>query len=302
MAEFTAAALDLPALQAAGAIALAHLDDAAAAATRLTDPADHEALHDFRVAVRRLRVTVRAYPGLREFVSAKQRRRLRNLARATDAARDAEVQIAWFRTRSKRFTPPQRAALGPLRARLRAQRRRELRLTQPELLRQFGRLERKLRPRLTVLETDARPQESPFRGIAAASLVQHATDLSSRLRAVSPAATAAEVHATRIAAKRLRYLLEPVLPGVTDAGSLIERLKQLQDVLGELTDAHTLEQVLRDGGPAARVLEAEVAGLFVTLREAWSQAGPGFVAGVNAVARQLRPVTKTPPSRRRRSA
>src|SRR5262249_8405742 len=136
MSEFTAALLDLPAVQAACAIALARLDDAASAATRLNDPADREALHDFRVAIRKLRVTVRAYPGGRDVVAAKQRRRLRRLARVTNPARDAEVQIAWFRTRSRQFTRAQRGALGPLRARLRARRRRDLILTQPELLRQ----------------------------------------------------------------------------------------------------------------------------------------------------------------------
>src|SRR5262249_30692045 len=129
--------------------------------------------------------------------------------------------------------------------------------------------------------------------------------LSSRLRAVSPAASAAEIHATRIAAKRLRYLLEPVLPAISDAGPLIEQLKRLQDVLSGLTDAHTLEPVLRSGRPtsaAARLLEKEVAGLFVTLREEWTRTGRVFVQEINAGAGQLGPVVRPPPSLRRRSA
>ena len=120
MAEFTSELLDRPAVQGACAVALAYLDDATAAALRLGDGSDREALHAFRVAIRRLRVTVRAYPGIHESVPRKQRRRLRELARATNAARNAEVQIAWFNERSARFTPAQRAALAPFRARLRA--------------------------------------------------------------------------------------------------------------------------------------------------------------------------------------
>jgi CHAD domain-containing protein len=46
--------LDLPAEEAARLIALSLLDRAAAAAARMADPSDPHALHDFRVATRRL--------------------------------------------------------------------------------------------------------------------------------------------------------------------------------------------------------------------------------------------------------
>src|SRR5688500_16079204 len=89
--------LDLPALQAVRHVALDFLDQAAAARERLGDPADSEALHDFRVAIRRLRSTARAYPDeLAGSVSRKAARRLRRIARATGASRDAEVQLEWL--------------------------------------------------------------------------------------------------------------------------------------------------------------------------------------------------------------
>ena len=298
--------LDQSAVQAAATVALAHLDAAAAAATRLTDPSDHDALHDFRVAIRRLRVTIRAYPGVHESVAKKQRRRLRKLARATNTARDTEVQLLWFRTRLSRFAPPDRRALAPLRARLRARRRRTITRTQPELLRQFGRIERKLRRRL-VAARDSGAHEAQFRGIAAATLVQYANDLSSRLRVLTPTSKATEVHATRIAAKRLRYLLEPLRPAIADAQPIIDRLKILQDLLGELTDGHTLEAVLQEAGEvaaaAATVLRAESGALFATLEHEWQQAGPEFVRQIDLVAQQLRPVIKAPtqPSRPHRA-
>ncbi len=306
MAEFSADLLEQPAVQAASIVALAHLDAAAAAATRINDRTDHDALHDFRVAIRRLRVTIRAYPGLHESVVKKQRRRLRKLARATNTARDTEVQLAWFRTRLSRFTPEDRATLAPLRARLRSRRRRESARTQVELLRQFGKIERKLRRRL-VDARDSGAHETQFRGIAAATLVQYANDLSTRLRVLTPASKATDVHATRIAAKRLRYLLEPLRAIIADAPPVVDRLKTLQDVLGELTDGHTLEAVLKEAGDVAAtagtVLREESAALFATLAQEWLQAGPELVRQIDQVAQQLRPVIKppTPPSLRQRT-
>ena len=308
MTEFAADLLEQPAVKAASVVALAHLDAAAAAATRMNDPADHEALHDFRVAIRRLRVTIRAYPGVHESVAKKQRRRLRKLARATNTARDTEVQLMWFRTRLRRFSPPERQALAPLRARLRGRRRRIIARTQPELLRQFGKIERKLRRRL-VDARDSGAHEAQFRGIAAATLVQYANDLSSRLRILTPSSKTTAVHATRIAAKRLRYLLEPLRPAIADVQPIVDRLKTLQDLLGELTDGHTLDAVLQEAGDAAaaaaNVLREESAALFTTLQEEWLQAGPELVRQIDLVAQQLRPAIKAsppmPPSRRHRA-
>ncbi|HXO86011.1 MAG TPA: CHAD domain-containing protein [Gemmatimonadales bacterium] len=291
MADFSADLLERPAVQGACAVALAYLDDATAAAGRLSNGSDREALHAFRVAIRRLRVTVRAYPGIHESVPKKQRRRLRKLARATNPARDAEVQIEWFNERSARFTPAQRAALAPFRARLRARRRSELAHAQEKLQRWFGKLERKLRRRLAALQSNAGPHEAPFRAVAAATLVRYVGELEARLAEITQSTDAAQLHDTRIAAKRVRYLLEPLEPGLPDGTPFLDRLKQLQDLFGTLTDAHELDVTLQDEGPAvaaaAGVLHAEAASSFDQIR-------------------RLRPVMKTPrslqqpPARRRR--
>jgi len=311
MAAFSADLLDRPAVQGAGAVALAYLDDATAAAVRLGDRSDREALHAFRVAIRRLRVTVRAYPGIHDSVPKKQRRRLRKLARATNAARDAEVQIEWFNEHSARFTAAQRAALAPFRARLRARRRAELAQAQQKLQGCFGGLERKLRRRVLALQSDGGLHEAPFRSVAAATLVQYAGELDAHLAAVTRSTNAGQLHATRIAAKRVRYLLEPLAPGLPDGGGapLVERLKRLQDLFGALTDAHELEVALESEGVAvaiaAGVLRAEVSASFDELRERSSAKGSRLKRDVEAAARRLRPVAKTPrslqqPARRRR--
>lgn len=306
MPDFTADLINRPAVLAASTVALAQLDQATAAAARLSDRTDPEALHDFRVAVRRLRATLRGYPGLRERVPGKLRRRLRNLARTTNSAREAEVQIAWFRDRSPGFTLSERAALGPLRGRLRARRRRAVAATQHKLQERFEKLERKLRRRLVALQSDAGSHDVPFRAVAAATLVHHANDLKRRFSAVLPASEPAELHAARIAAKRLRYLLEPVASSLANGRPLVQRLKELQDLFGELTDAHALEPLLKEAGagaaPAANLLRNEVAALSTQLRDEWSEAGRELEREVERAARQLRPARKTPPAppRRRR--
>ena len=316
MATFTDDLLDRPVVQGACAVALAYLDDATAAAVRLGDGSDREALHAFRVAIRRLRVTVRAYPGIHESVPKNQRRRLRKLARATNAVRDADVQIEWFNERSARFTPAQRAALAPFRARLRARRRSELAHAQQKLQRWFGTLERKLRRRLAALQVDAGPHEAPFRAVAAVTLVRYAGELEARLAEVTPATDAAQLHATRIAAKRVRYLLEPLEPGLPDGvdSPLMERLKQLQDLFGALTDAHELEVTFQREGAAVAaavgVLRDDVTAVFDEFRNRSSPQGFGLERDVEAAAQRLRPTAKAarpprspqqPARRRRRS-
>jgi CYTH domain-containing protein len=52
------------------------------------------------------------------------------------------------------------------------------------------------------------------------------------------------VHESRIRAKRLRYLLEPVRAEVAGAKSLVRGLKALQELLGQLHDMHVIEAAL----------------------------------------------------------
>ena len=55
------------------------------------------------------------------------------------------------------------------------------------------------------------------------------------------------VHAARIAAKRVRYLLDPVKHGVPEARAALKLLKSLQDDFGELHDLHVARNELDSG-------------------------------------------------------
>ena len=76
-----------PAEETARRLALELLDATEAAAARLGDLEDHEALHDFRVALRRLRSTLAAYrPLLGKADSKAVRKRLRRVAKWTSSS------------------------------------------------------------------------------------------------------------------------------------------------------------------------------------------------------------------------
>ena len=88
--------LDRPAPEGARLRALELLDAARAARPRLDDPTDVEAVHDFRVALRRLRSVLKAHKPLLGRNVDRLRRDLGDVAGATGQARDAEVQIGWL--------------------------------------------------------------------------------------------------------------------------------------------------------------------------------------------------------------
>jgi CHAD domain-containing protein len=232
--------LDRPAAEGARTVAVALLADADEAALRLADPADGEALHDFRVALRRLRSNLRAWrPALGDSLQEKDERRLKRIARATNEARDAEVLTAWLGQARSSLAERYQVAAGWLSARL------EGRLWAANADGTAGasaRL-RALAPRLSrrLAAGDEAQGAGPeaFGAALAALLRGQARKLRDALAKVSSAQAVAAAHRARIEGKRLRYLLEPLrgTPGA-DATDAVKSLKSLQDVLGELHDAH----------------------------------------------------------------
>jgi CHAD domain-containing protein/CYTH domain-containing protein len=234
---------------------------AAAARARLDDPDDAEALHDFRVAVRRLRSTLAAYgPELAGSVGKREAQRLRRAARGTNAGRDLEVQIAWLDAQRARMYSRQRPGALWLRARLASAKRdadakaagavgKKVAKALATLLRDLRRY--KLRARVA-LPGDA-PRPTPrFATVVAARLRDGAAALGDGLAAYAalraagddPDAAAEQAHEARLAAKRVRYLLEGVARQVEGAKPVVEQLKHLQEQLGELHDLDVLAVML----------------------------------------------------------
>jgi CHAD domain-containing protein/CYTH domain-containing protein len=252
--------LDLPAEEAARLLALGLLGDAVAARDRLNRPDDVEALHDFRVALRRLRSCFRAYrQELGDSLPERARRELRALARAAGGSRDVEVYQQWVRAQEGALKAYQRPGHAWLLARLDRRRAEADRRFGRRLERTFGDLERRLRERLPVYRTRvgfAATREGSLAAVLARRVLELAGELQFRLGLVRSIADEHEAHEVRIAAKRLRYLLEPVMAQLELAGEIVARLKVLQDQLGELHDAHVFALDLREALQEAAVEQA----------------------------------------------
>src|SRR5712692_7994662 len=160
--------------ESARLVALAALSEASGAQERLASATDPEALHDFRVAVRRLRSSFRAYrPYVESSISTKLRRRLREITTATNAARDAEVMLAWVAEQQGVLN--QGGGVAWLMSRLEERREAAQAVIAGPLLERFSELAATLRARLSEFETtvhlDGRSRHPPF-GRVVGELVQ----------------------------------------------------------------------------------------------------------------------------------
>ncbi len=271
-------------------IARFYLDRAGQAASRLKKKGDEQALHDFRVSLRRLRSNLQAYaPYLATAVSPKQRKRIRNLASSTGGGRDAEVQLAWLEQRQLDVSIDEAPGVELLREELEGQLTAGYGQGVARALKKFGKLDGKLRRRLDDLETAGRAsglnEGLRFSAAVERCLPEYAGELDVHLSRVHSIADEAEAHRARIRAKRLRYLLEPIADDVEGVDGLLSSLKGLQDLLGDLRDAQLLsglvaqlEKRVADGARAdaklglqrvAAWLDAEQQELFARLRENW---------------------------------
>jgi len=253
--------LSRPAAQSVRLIAQGYLDAATRALERTGDPQDALALHDFRVALRRLRTTLRAYrPLLEDGVAKKPRKILGDIADATNRVREAEAALVWLRPLATGMTPGERVGLNWLIERIEQRRVKDQERCLAAVHRSFAAATRKLRKGLLTYRqtvgTEPSAADVPFAGVAHAAALQQARELDRLLGEVQGSADEA-AHRARIAGKRLRYVLEPVAAAWPGGTALIDRLKAIQNLLGELHDLQELEAYLRAAVGAAAAQRAE---------------------------------------------
>jgi CHAD domain-containing protein len=259
-ARVTEKTLKLPLGQGVRVVALRFLADAESASEKLARGADARALHQFRVALRRLRSWLRAFQSdFSGTVKKRDRRVLRDIAAATNAGRDADVQLAWLEKTSKGLSVKRKRGADWLARYIEARKRLTGEQVDADVLRRFAEVRDDLRARLSNYEeaVDA-PTIAPTLGVAiAARLDAHADALGEALGEIRTVDDEAPAHEGRIAAKRLRYLLEPAAPFVRSGDDMVDVLKSLQNELGSLHDAHVLGHELHGALHAAAAAGAE---------------------------------------------
>ncbi len=255
---------------------------------RLGQPGDVEALHDFRVALRRFRSLLRVYGDLtEEAVPRRLRRRLRRLARATNASRDLEVKLDWLAPQAETLRPRERTGHKWLTGRLITERDEADRAAMRLLEHDVVPLARTLEHRLGEPSPVAAPG-LPFAAATARLLREYSHELERDLDRVRTIEDQEEAHDARIAGKRVRYLLEPLTAVLPLAGDLVDRLRALQDLLGEMHDAdvaafviaEAMEDAATEGGQrvAERLRSADTLDAKALRRERRRDPMPGLLA------------------------
>lgn len=236
-------------------VALSHLDAAAAAAARLADPNDTEALHDLRVGMRRLRSCLRAYDDLLgESIGDKGQRRLAQIAARTNPGRDAEVQLEWLEKLGPELPVRHRPGVRWLADDLGDRRAKAYAHVREDLAERFAKLDARLRERLSTytltIEVGKKRREPAFAVVTAHALGVQITAVARDLVRIASPDDDKLVHRARIHGKRLRYLLEPLRTEVEGAKGAVKSLRALQDLLGDMHDlfnlAQTIGQALED--------------------------------------------------------
>lgn len=244
------------------------------------DGRDPEGVHDMRVATRRLRACLKTFA---PWLDPDEQRRLasavRDLTRALGRVRELDVLRLRLAKLAERATPQRALALEHVDARL-ARRRRRARermmacFADVRLDRLDARLERlhgQLEGAVAAGTVAQALNGATAQATDAYTAVPHAAGahdapIAELLRTIAPTllaesrqvteppltappgtpAAAEELHAVRIAAKKLRYQLEILEPYLGERGrEAVRRLKALQETLGEFHDDTVLDDTLR---------------------------------------------------------
>ena len=223
---------------------------------RLHDPGtrtgeDPDALHDMRVATRRLRAAVRVFAGgiparLQKGMSPE----LQWLGQLLGPVRDLDVQLAKLDSSTAAAPAGFRPALGCLREYMEGERLRRragmlVGLDTARYFRLLLRLERFADARARGRSRDAASQELIV--VAGQRAIKRALRrLIKRGDKIHATPHPEDLHALRIRAKRLRYLLEFLHELTGKPGRrLVKRLTELQDLLGSYHDAVVLADLVR---------------------------------------------------------
>ncbi|MGE3541400.1 MAG: CHAD domain-containing protein [Candidatus Tectimicrobiota bacterium] len=225
--------------------ALTHLEALVAEITPVRQGQDPESLHRMRVAARRLRSILPLYTVcISRQTCARWRKQLRRLLKALGATRDVDVQMASVTPlRALGADEGEQAGLERVLVRLRQQ-HQALRPALTQALQRFE--ESDVSTEMQQLLTRLVDANLPYKDTPPGRAIYRKTRKAILLRLdklqhyapyVQQPDCLQELHAMRIAAKRLRYTLQafaPFYPGALSEA--VQTTRTLQDLLGDIHD------------------------------------------------------------------
>ncbi|MDO8847348.1 MAG: CHAD domain-containing protein [Coriobacteriia bacterium] len=296
-----------PLAEAAPALLLAKAEPLFALEEAARSGADADAVHDMRVASRRLREAMRLLEPLyprREFRA--WYRRVRRITRALGPVRDSDVFIEDFAKLGSRVGGEGKRAVAFMIGYRFGRREHELAALNAEL----GHLDleggRRSLEALAFHLADPRRASVPFAAFAYGAIAERAATVFGAQPAALSEASVTQQHELRIHYKRLRYAAEAFAPCYDDAFDAVHAtLTAFQDTLGDMHDMHVFLELLRSPEIAQDARQAGVpAGALVELEsviEAQAHAGfERFAAlaaehpGETLLPRLLLPLTRAP--------
>jgi len=199
--------------------------------TRMGD--DPDALHDHRVAIRRLRALLRAGRPLLDRTWADDlRAALRGAGRSLAAVRDLDVMLADVESLARGLPEPERSGASDIVDRLRQRRDAEQARLADELCEAWY---------VSLLNRIEQAVDAPqFDGTGSLAKVVRKEHRRARklVRALPKTPSDAELHGVRKAVKRGRYAAELAdAAGISGMARYVKRAKRVQDVLGDHQDA-----------------------------------------------------------------
>jgi CHAD domain-containing protein len=249
-----------PLRQAAPAILLSKAEPLFELEASASGGADMDAVHDMRVASRRLRESMRLLAPLYPPTAFKAwYKRVRRVTQALGPVRDSDVFIDAFSRLNRSLDSGGRHAVAFLVGYRMGQRVRELELLQ----RALGGLDlaesRRSFARLVRAPERGEGSRRPLSAFAHAAIAERISAVYALMPAALDEADIESQHALRISFKRLRYAVEVFAPCYgDDFDTLHGTLTSFQEELGDLHDLHIFLDMVRE--PARRAA-AEAAGV-----------------------------------------
>ena len=284
--------IDHPASLAVRSVALGLLNGVAKARERLGPSVDPDAVHDFRVALRRFRSWERAFRlELQGAIPKKVRKRLRKMAQAANPSRDTAVHLEWLQEQLPTVTASEHTGVAWLIGSL----EHALGLSDAALLKEideyFAMMHRRVRRGLKSVPVKRIRKGVRLGDVVAERIVRQGEALQRCLVNVQSSGDWRGVHQARIAGKRLRYILEPLVSYGPEMDEIVEQLKRLQDVAGDFHDVHVFANDIvaaAQVGAAAYAKDLTLAVVKGDVGEAARAQKDNPTPGVLAVAARLR--------------